>query len=667
MRELAIDMDIKIEETELGIIVAIICIFLLAFVWLLLSKRRESSQGQVSQSFEKVQRSDVNDSSSDSLSDISDNNIQDDSDDEDEEVHHSSVYKPTAYSVEKPTENEPKVRKPVVTGHDQTRTDPPQKKVKQIEQLLKTSRCIVRGSPSIYKVRVKITKKVKEGIIEMAEVGTPHSLPSKPIRVFMVVGATGAGKSTLINGMVNYLLGVKFEDNFRFKIITEENEMHQSQAHSQTQKITAYTVYWHEGSPVNYDLIIIDTPGFGDTRGMKQDELIKGQIKDFFSMKEGIDQIHGVGFVIPSSLARLTPVQKYNFNSVLSVFGKDIEKSIFIMATFSDGDEPVVEGALNAADIPYCQLHKFNNEPLFETKAKAINKHNWKMAYDNFKNFFAHFSRKNAVSLHLTRDVLEERQKLETLVEGLHTQIKDGIVKIDALNQEEKVLRSHEVDILQNKDFTYTVTVTKHRKIDITEGWYVTNCQNCNFTCHRVCAYSNDQDKHRCSAMNGRGVANASCRVCPGHCHWKLHRNNPYYFETYEDEETRTSAELKEHFHTASTKKSGVEGMISKLERELEEMYNEVFLDIREVRKSLERLSKIALKPNLLSDADYISLLIQAEENEQNPGYIKRIAYLKQVQRQAEFMKNFEDDQVEKGAKEWWKKIGALQKIDDMI
>ena len=39
---------------------------------------------------------------------------------------------------------------------------------------------------------------------------------------FMVVGQTGSGKTTLLNAFLNYLLGVKFEDDFRFKLIYED-------------------------------------------------------------------------------------------------------------------------------------------------------------------------------------------------------------------------------------------------------------------------------------------------------------------------------------------------------------------------------------------------------------------------------------------------------------
>ncbi len=47
-----------------------------------------------------------------------------------------------------------------------------------------------------------------------------------------------------------------------------------------------------------------------------------------------------VCLVCISSLARLTCSQKYVFNRVLEIFGKDIEDNICIMSTFCDGARP---------------------------------------------------------------------------------------------------------------------------------------------------------------------------------------------------------------------------------------------------------------------------------------------------------------------------------------
>ncbi|KAG8127218.1 hypothetical protein E2320_014150 [Naja naja] len=55
-----------------------------------------------------------------------------------------------------------------------------------------------------------------------------HQLGEKnlevPNKVILVMGATGCGKTTLINGMINYILGVQWENNFRFKLIHETTQ-----------------------------------------------------------------------------------------------------------------------------------------------------------------------------------------------------------------------------------------------------------------------------------------------------------------------------------------------------------------------------------------------------------------------------------------------------------
>ena len=100
------------------------------------------------------------------------------------------------------------------------------------------------------------------------------------------MGATGSGKTTWINAMINYVLGVKWEDDFRFKLVDEE--INKNQAHSQTQGVTAYDIHHQEGSCIPFSLTIVDTPGFGDTQGTVRDNEITSSIKDFFNDPNGI-------------------------------------------------------------------------------------------------------------------------------------------------------------------------------------------------------------------------------------------------------------------------------------------------------------------------------------------------------------------------------------------
>ena len=51
----------------------------------------------------------------------------------------------------------------------------------------------------------------------------------------MVSGAIGVGKTTLIEGMVNYIFGLKWGDDFWFKIAFDEDGL--------TKLITSYIMY----------------------------------------------------------------------------------------------------------------------------------------------------------------------------------------------------------------------------------------------------------------------------------------------------------------------------------------------------------------------------------------------------------------------------------------
>ena len=129
----------------------------------------------------------------------------------------------------------------------------------------------------------------------------------------MVVGQTGSGKTTLLNSFINYLLGIQLEDDFRYKIIFEENDIDQSK--SVTREVTVYRIASHGKFP---PMKIIDSPGYGDTGGIKRDYQITELIKQKFEKE--IDSIHAICFVAQSSNARLTVNQKYIFDSILLTY-----------------------------------------------------------------------------------------------------------------------------------------------------------------------------------------------------------------------------------------------------------------------------------------------------------------------------------------------------------
>ncbi|CAG0904061.1 unnamed protein product, partial [Darwinula stevensoni] len=268
-------------------------------------------------------------------------------------------------------------------------------------------------------------------------------------KVLMLVGATGAGKSTLINGMVNYVYGVKYEDNFRLKLIVNEVN---SRPHMQTMWITAYVLHKQHGFAFPHTLTIIDTPGFGDTEGIKADEELKNQIREFFSNggNIGVDQLDGICFVVQASLARLTPTQKYIFDSILSVFGRDVEDNIYVLTTFSDSKQPYVLEVIKQAEIPYQNLFKFNNSALYtrnDEDGDDFDRGYWEMGTKSFLRFFKRFLKSKPVSLTLTKEVLKERRRLQTALQGIQPKIIDALGMLEQLRQEHAALKQHEAEL----------------------------------------------------------------------------------------------------------------------------------------------------------------------------------------------------------------------------
>ncbi|XP_045024258.1 uncharacterized protein LOC116936081 isoform X2 [Daphnia magna] len=480
-------------------------------------------------------------------------------------------------------------------------------------------------------------------------------------RTILVLGATGSGKSTLINAMANYVLGIEWEDDFRFKLINEPAD--KSQAYSQTDLVTTYDFYEMKGSRLGYSLSIVDTPGFGDTGGIERDKKIMQQLKDYFQCPHGIQQLEAVCFVVQSSLVRLTPSQQYIFDQILSIFGENVKDNIRIMVTFADNDLPPVLDAVKEAKIPspidpITKLplhHKFNNSIFFETNknSRQVNEFNrtyFELAVKGFDKFFADLRNVEAKSLTLTRQVLEERRRLQALVEGLQSRIQFNLARIDEFEQIKKLLAENQQQMDENKNFDFEVEFLVPKSTDISgTGQFTTNCQKCTTTCHFPCSQASDTDKYRCSVMDPNG----NCRICK--CRWNDHFNQKFRYEMVKEKVQRSTNAMRKQYQGAKSEALTNQELLAKIEAEIAQNKKQLTKLVQETSPSIQRLNEIALKPHTLSTPAYIDLMIAKEKQEHLPGYQQRITTLRRLHQQAEMMTKLVNDHQNRPS--WFKRL----------
>ncbi len=460
---------------------------------------------------------------------------------------------------------------------------------------------------------------------------------NKPNKIILLVGETGTGKTTLINTMVNYILGVKFEDEEWYEI-TEEAAGDQSE--SQTSEITMYEVF-----PVKsiISLTIIDTPGYGDTRGLDKDLEVVENLAALFQSNDGVHEVDAVCFVIKASKNRLSDRQHYIISSILSLFGKDIMNNIVFLITHSDGLPPKnVIGAINKAQIP-CGRDK-SGQPVYflfinrQAEARHTERHYmraqrdaWKDSMKEVKHFLQSLEEKNRRSLELTSDVLMERIQLEASICNLQLRVQEKESKKSENLQIQEVMSQNKEKIEKCKNFTIKVKKAVKVKVPIeSKSWKhrkATTCTVCQENCHEFdCWWSSDPNK--CEVMK-KGF----CTVCTGKCHHSKHvKENKKYVIRHSsmilefDDFRKECEKTQEQYKRFSV-------VIDHLDIDLKETEDQKSILLSDAYRNIKHLSQIALKPDSAFSLQHLDFFIPRVREAGKEDWVRE---LEEMRRNAE-------------------------------
>ena len=162
----------------------------------------------------------------------------------------------------------------------------------------------------------------------------------------LLLGETGVGKSTWINGFINYLQHKTLEEAeaggmtclipMSFTIMDDKFEVHSvstgtdvnersSDCQSSTQFPRTYVFPAYNGY-----VRLIDTPGIGDTRGVEQD---KKNFQNILNHIATIDDLHGICILLKPNNARLDITFEYCVRGLFANLHRDACRNVVFCFT----------------------------------------------------------------------------------------------------------------------------------------------------------------------------------------------------------------------------------------------------------------------------------------------------------------------------------------------
>ena len=278
--------------------------------------------------------------------------------------------------------------------------------------------------------------------------------PFKELNV-LILGETGVGKSTWINGFYNYLTFTSLEkakeheellsiiptqftvcdDNFiEITVSTgEDKNEFQCVGQSATQDCKVYYFTLKDDTVVR----LIDTPGIGDTRGVDQDQK---NFENILSILSVHDELHGICILLKPNNARMNIVFQYCIKELLTYLHRDASKNIMFCFTNSRGTfyrpgdtMPVLKTLLNEnPDVPiplsphtvYCydsEAYRFlaaiknkSNPVHFPDDERENFSTSWKKSSDETMRMMKHISQltphpiKSTINLNSARKLVQQ-------------------------------------------------------------------------------------------------------------------------------------------------------------------------------------------------------------------------------------------------------------------
>uniref|UniRef100_A0A673B9W4 AAA+ ATPase domain-containing protein n=1 Tax=Sphaeramia orbicularis TaxID=375764 RepID=A0A673B9W4_9TELE len=501
------------------------------------------------------------------------------------------------------------------------------------------------GSPSVYRLVPK--RRTTTGT--WTRITVTDRKPHQSNKTMVLVGETGTGKSTLINAVFNYVQGVTWEDDVWFEIADKDKTS--SQSDGQTRTVTVYEMCG--GGTVDLCVTVVDTPGYGDTRGVDRDQHITTGFLDLLCSHEGVDGVDLVGVVLKATDNRLSDRLLYVWDSVTSLFGKDLDRNMVALISHSDGMKP--EDALRALEDAHVPLSKDQNqEPLYflfnnrqtTPRQKRTVRHlqsSWQTSTDGLKELMDFMHKREPQNLKTTLEVLQERIRLESCIRKLKERNEAVEIQQTLIQQNHKDVKTCEEEMEKNLNFILEFQQV-YKDIKDLNFYEAVCCLRCEETCHSPCPFAL---KPSCCKV----MKDGNCGVCSGRCPASDHVKKPWKYVEKVIRVKRTDEERKTRYEQNKAEMEKKMSLLEDLEKNLEELTSNKHKSLHEAYGQVLHLDQIALNVDSLSTYVHLDFLIQK---------MKETGDAEKVQKLEE-MEGRINERTKAGLSYMKKKIGSME------
>uniref|UniRef100_A0A3P9P8F5 Septin-type G domain-containing protein n=1 Tax=Poecilia reticulata TaxID=8081 RepID=A0A3P9P8F5_POERE len=440
------------------------------------------------------------------------------------------------------------------------------------EDMMPSSLPVRPGPPAGHQLRATINK---TGNVSRVTVGEKN--PNRPNKSILLVGERAAGKPALIDALLNYSLGLKPEHGVWFQVV---EEVEKSQSASQTPDVIVYQIFEVKNQTLPFSLTVIDTPGYGDSRGVQHDDEVSNSLLNMFQTRDGATDLHAVGLVMKATDHRVSDRLKYVFNSVVSLFGAG---NTVALITHSDGMPPhAALKALEEANITSSKNNKnqsvhfvFNNQKMIQRTQENLFglETAWRVSLNGLTAFarFLHAAQPN--DLTATFQVLAERARLTACVQNLQDRIRFTELKQRDVRLTQEELHKHAEE---RKSQQLIITVTEAFKdtepIRTGSSGSVLEAAVCCPVCEENCHYPGctmGLRAQRCEVMK-----DGACTSCTNRCPASYHVKDNLKFVIRTRKVQLTEAEVAQTCDQNQNQAAGGirPGLLENLEKQMQQL-----------------------------------------------------------------------------------------------